>query len=212
MRGEEGWEGSGPQQDGVGPSQECALHPGASQRTGELLHKTRSSVHLKLQLSSRLLQINAAAAPRVTARGSRRKSHFREQRRTQTCQRRAVASQLRVITIIQAGAKISTILQSTRRLENVMLISHLLPVAAGGQQVAVGSPAVAPVLEEVGKRGSTKLKREGGTKGSKAAFVQPAQRQTTLRRGSRRDGTPVTTAPLASSAHNHHHLREKSYF
>lgn len=59
-----------------------------------------------------------------------------------------------------------------------MLISYLLPVAAGGQQVAVGSPAVAPVLEEVVKRRSTKLKREGGTKGSKAAFVQPAERQT----------------------------------
>lgn len=75
-----------------------------------------------------------------------------------------------------------------------MLISYLSPVAAGGQQVAVGSPAVAPVPEEVGKRRSTKLKREGGTKGSRAAIVQPAQRQSNRRR----DGSPVTTAPLAS--------------
>lgn len=63
MRGEKGCEGGGLQQDWAG----------LSRRTGEGLHKTRSSVHLKLQLSWRLLQINAAAAPRVTARGSRRK-------------------------------------------------------------------------------------------------------------------------------------------
>lgn len=44
-------------------------------------------------------------------------SHFRERRRTQTRQRRAAASRLRVISIIQAGSKISTILQSIRRLE-----------------------------------------------------------------------------------------------
>lgn len=48
-----------------------------------------------------------------------------------------------------------------------MLISHLLPVAAGGQQVAVGSPAVAPVLEEVGKRGSLNLNGKGGQKEAK---------------------------------------------
>lgn len=64
MRGETGREGDGPQHDWVGLSQERAAHPGASERTGELLHKTRSSVHLKLQLSWRLLQMNAATAPR----------------------------------------------------------------------------------------------------------------------------------------------------
>lgn len=53
------------------------------------------------------------------------------------------------------------------RQQNVMLISYLLHIAAGGQQVAVGPPAVAPVLEEVGKRRSTKLKGEGGQKEAK---------------------------------------------
>lgn len=83
-----------------------------------------------------------------------------------------------------------------------MLISYLLHVAAGGQQVAVGPPAAAPVLEEVGKCRSTELKREGGTNGSKAAFVQPAERTTnkTSRRESR------------DSCHNSTALEKKGTF
>lgn len=70
-----------------------------------------------------------------------------------------------------------------------MLISYLLCVAAGGQQVAVGSPAVAPVLEEVGKRRSTKLKWEGGTKGSNL----PNDKQ-----DRRRDGSPVSSSTVGA--------------
>lgn len=73
-----------------------------------------------------------------------------------------------------------------------MLISYLLPVAAGGQQVAVGSPTVAPVLEEVGKHQSTKLKQEGGKEAKPRLCNLPNDKQ-----GRRRD-VPVTTAPLAS--------------
>lgn len=75
----------------------------------------------------------------------------------------------------------------------MMLISCLLCVAAGGQQVAVGSPAVAPVPEEVGKCRSTKLKQEGGTKGSNL----PNDKQD-RRRESRRDGSPVSSSTVGA--------------